>query len=523
MRPPCFGLRFVCLLTLGLLFGLVSPAAESVRTTEAKLALVFGNSSYKKAPLRNPVNDARLIAEMLEASGFQVVRAENASLREMRRAVRDFGDRLKESGGVGLFYFAGHGIQVRGENYLVSIDSDIQREEEIAEDSISAQLVLDKMLAAGNRMNIIILDACRDNPFSGRSRSSGSGLASMNAGVGSLIAYATAPGMVAADGAGKNGLYTRHLANAMATPGLPIEEVFKRVRVAVRTESNKQQVPWESTSLEGEFSFRPAAAKPVRESPPSAVVTNSANSAQGVSGMELALWEEVKNSGAPSDLQFYLDKYPNGTFSALARRRLSTLPPQPVAPAPRQEVVAVAKPTVVAPPPSSAQSLLRRDRGELVVSARFNAPTILQVHPVAGAPETTRYTSGDVLGNNGQMLAVRIGTHIGVLRSGQLWGFPLVHGATGKAELTFDGEASPGAVKWRVVGAGDGRYQLLAEVELPYVGSIFSGSQARLRGTWNAVFDTTYPLPAQTKLVARLNVGGASANESTETLWKPGP
>ena len=518
-----FGLRFLCVLTLGLLLGPNTLAAEAGRSTEAKLALVVGNSSYKKSPLRNPVNDARLIAETLEASGFQVVRTENASLREMRRAVRDFGDRLKESGGVGLFYFAGHGIQVRGENYLVSIDSDIQREEEIAEDSISAQLVLDKMLAAGNRMNIIILDACRDNPFSGRSRTSSTGLASMNAGVGSLIAYATAPGMVAADGAGKNGLYTRHLASAMSTPGLPIEEVFKRVRVAVRTESNKQQIPWESTSLEGEFSFRPASPKQALEAPkPPASVAN--NSGAGGAGMELALWEEVKSSGAPSDLQLYLDKYPNGTFAAVAKRRLSTLPAQPTAPAPRPEVVAVAKPTVVAPPPSSAQALLRRDRGELVISGRFNVRSTLQVQPVVGAPETTRYTSGDVLGNNGQMLAVRIGTHVGVLRSGQLWSFPLVDGAYGKAELIFDGEGSPGAIKWRVVAAADGKYQLLVDVELPFSGSGMSGGQGRLRGTWNAVFDNTYPFPAQTKLVVRLNASGwANANESTETIWKPSP
>ena len=132
---------------------------------EPRLALLFGNSSYKSSPLPNPVNDVRLMAEVLGEVGFTVIKSENATIREMRRLIREFGDRLKAAGGVGLFYFAGHGVQVRGENYMISIDSDIRHEDEVADDSVNANVVLDKMQSAGNRMNIIILDACRNNPF----------------------------------------------------------------------------------------------------------------------------------------------------------------------------------------------------------------------------------------------------------------------------------------------------------------------------------------------------------------------
>ena len=153
--------------------------------------MLIGNSSYKSSPLANPVNDVRLMEASLKESGFTVIKAENASIREMRRLVRDFGDKLKASGGVGLFYFAGHGVQVRGENFLVSTDSDIRNEDEVPDDSINAKVILEKMQGAGNRMNLIILDACRNNPFAAKSRSAASGLATMNAPSGSMRCLAT--------------------------------------------------------------------------------------------------------------------------------------------------------------------------------------------------------------------------------------------------------------------------------------------------------------------------------------------
>lgn len=222
-----------------------------------RLALVVGNDDYPSAPLRNPVNDARDLAAALHESGFEVIKLENATLRQLRAAVRDFGDRLKKEGGVGLFYYAGHAMQLKGRNYLIPVGAQIEREDEIEFESLDVNMVLEKLDAAGNRFNIVILDACRNNPFARAFRSTAQGLAQMDAPSGTVIAFATSPGSVASDGPGRNGLYTQHLIEFVARPGLKIEDVFKQVRSAVRRDSNGQQIPWESTSLEGDFYFHP--------------------------------------------------------------------------------------------------------------------------------------------------------------------------------------------------------------------------------------------------------------------------
>ncbi len=234
--------------------GASRPAA--VATGEQRVALVIGNSQYKDSPLPNPVNDARAIAKSLSESGFKVTKKENIGQKEMQLAMREFGDALK-GGGVGLFYYAGHGMQVKGRNFLIPVDAQIQREDEVAYNSVDAGQVLDKMEAANNRLNIVILDACRNNPFARSFRSGGAGLAQMDAPVGTLIAFATAPGSVASDGEGQNGLYTQHLLQSMQKPGIKIEDVFKNVRASVRKDSGGKQIPWESTSLEGDFIFVP--------------------------------------------------------------------------------------------------------------------------------------------------------------------------------------------------------------------------------------------------------------------------
>jgi hypothetical protein len=231
---------------------LTQPAP--VAAAEQRVALVIGNGQYKDSPLLNPVNDARAIGEALARAGFRVVEKENIGRAEMQLALRDFGDALK-GGGVGLFYFAGHGVQVKGRNFLIPVDASIEREDEVAYNGVDANQVLDKMEAASNRLNIVILDACRNNPFARSLRSASAGLAQMEAPAGTFIAFATAPGSVASDGQGKNGLYTQHLLQAMLRPGVKIEDVFKNVRVGVRRDSSGKQVPWENTSLEGDFVF----------------------------------------------------------------------------------------------------------------------------------------------------------------------------------------------------------------------------------------------------------------------------
>jgi Caspase domain len=240
------------------LFALAADApTPAALNKERRLALVIGNSDYAFAPLRNSLNDARDFAAALKDSGFDVTILENAKLRDTRNALRDFGDRLKAQGGVGLFYYAGHGMQVKGRNYLIPVAAQIEREDEVEFESLDANQVLEKLDSAGNRFNIVILDACRNNPFARAFRSSTQGLAQMDAPSGAVVAFATSPGSVASDGAGRNGLYTQYLIENVQRPGLKIEEVFKQVRASVRRDSNGMQTPWESTSLEGDFYFHP--------------------------------------------------------------------------------------------------------------------------------------------------------------------------------------------------------------------------------------------------------------------------
>jgi len=225
---------------------------------EKKTALVIGNGNYKNGPLKNAVNDALDVATALSDKGFKVILKQNASRMDMREAIREFGSEISE-GGVGLFYYSGHGIQVDGVNYLVPIDANIEMKAEVAEECISASAVLRVMEYSNNRINVIILDACRNNPFRSFSRSDEKGITKMDppkgAKQGSIVAFATAPGDVASDGEGRNGLYTSKLLKYINTPSLTLEEVFKKVRIDVSTESAGRQIPWENNSLTGDFFF----------------------------------------------------------------------------------------------------------------------------------------------------------------------------------------------------------------------------------------------------------------------------
>ena len=220
-----------------------------------RIALVIGNGAYENAPhLKNPANDATDIAGHLVKAGFTVDHGTNLNQRQMKAMIRAFGQKLK-AGAHGLFYFAGHGVQLRGRNYLIPVDANIQSEADVEDQSVDTNLMLGIMDEAGNGLNVVILDACRNNPFGRSFRSASNGLAQMDAPSGTLIAYATAPGSVASDGKERNGLYTQELLKNMLTPGLSIEEVFKRVRIAVRNATGGQQTPWESSSLTGDFYF----------------------------------------------------------------------------------------------------------------------------------------------------------------------------------------------------------------------------------------------------------------------------
>ncbi len=260
-RQPAAMALTVLLGIAALLFHAAAARAATAPSLagEPRHALVIGNADYLSAPLLNPANDAAAVAKVLEKAGFKVDLKVNATQKQMQEAVTLFGDRLK-AGGAGLFYFAGHGVQIKGRNFMLPVGSTIAREDEVPYKAVDVQQVLDKMDTAKNRINMVVLDACRDNPFAKQTRSTGGGgLSQVDAPIGSLIAFATAPGSVASDGRNANGLYTQHLLANIERAGTPIEDVFKRVRLGVRLDSNGSQVPWESTSLEGDFYFFPAA------------------------------------------------------------------------------------------------------------------------------------------------------------------------------------------------------------------------------------------------------------------------
>jgi hypothetical protein len=289
---------------------------EAKEQSERRVALVIGNGGYENAPrLKNPPNDATDIADALSKLGFTVEHGVDLTQKQMKFIIREFGKKLK-SGGQGLFFFAGHGVQLRGRNYLIPIDADIQSEADVEDQGVDASLILGLMDEAGNGLNMVILDACRNNPFARSFRSSANGLAPVDAPTGTLIAYATAPGRVARDGTGHNGAYTAELLKQMRVPGLPIEELLKRVRANVKTQTNGEQVPWESSSLVGDFYLNKA--------------TSAANKTTGgmtstpvvdPAAFELEYWNAIKDSSDPEEYRGYLERYPNGQFTEIARRR----------------------------------------------------------------------------------------------------------------------------------------------------------------------------------------------------------
>lgn len=284
--------------------------------SQRRFALVIGNGAYQNSPLSNPVNDAQDMAQALRLLGFEVQSGSNLTQREMRQMIREFGQRIK-GGGVGLFYYAGHGVQVKGQNYLIPVGADIQTEADVEDLAVSVNLVLGLMDEASNGLNIVILDACRNNPFARSFRSAAGGLAQVDAPTGTLIAYATAPGSVASDGASRNGLYTQELLKFMRTPGLDIENVFKQVRISVRNLTQGRQTPWESSSLVGDFYFTRAG----NDAPEGNSTAAQPGSSVDSTAIELSYWDSIKNSSDPEDFRAYLRKYPNGQFADLARRR----------------------------------------------------------------------------------------------------------------------------------------------------------------------------------------------------------
>jgi carboxyl-terminal processing protease len=308
--------------------GLCLLAFATSAAAEPRVALVIGNSSYGGGigKLPNPANDAALMTASLQKTGFDVIKVIDADQKKMKRAIVEFGEKLANAGpkATGLFFYAGHGIQVKGVNYLIPIDAHIEKEADVSIESLTADDVMEQMEFASNAVNIIILDACRNNPISRSMRSASRGLAPMQSDSvrGTFIAYSTAPGSVAADGSGTNSPYSQALAQAIVKPGVGIEEIFRDVRGQVMQATEEKQIPWDSSSLTAPFFFSPNGAQP-------AAVTNAP--AAPNANPEKQLWDYVETSKQPDDYQAYLNQYPNGAYATLARSRLAKLGVAPAA------------------------------------------------------------------------------------------------------------------------------------------------------------------------------------------------
>lgn len=306
--------RFVSLaLAVTMIFGASTASAAK------RIALVIGNSAYKHSgELDNPENDARLIASGLRRAGFTVTVKTNVTLKAMKQAFRDYAGALNAAGkdSVGFFYYAGHGTQVKGVNYLIPVDANIEDEAQVESEAVSASGLMAQLEGVKNRMNLVILDSCRNNPFKRGYRAQVRGLAPMHAPPSTLIGYSTQPGNVAYDGTNGYSPYAIALHRAIRLPGQTIEQAFKQARAEVNEVTGGKQVPWEESSLFVDFYFFKESSE-TEIAPP--VWNREAFSA------EATVWKDIRRSRDPASFRSYLKKHPKGTFALLAEDRLAYL------------------------------------------------------------------------------------------------------------------------------------------------------------------------------------------------------
>ncbi len=300
---------------------LVALIAATTATANQRIALVIGNNAYSKVPLHNPVNDARAVSERLAGLGFEIIKRTDANREDMEAAIVEFSRRI-EDGATAMVFYAGHGIQANGRNYLVPTDAKLESERELRFEAIDVADLLEELEYSPSSINLVVLDACRNNPF-GRFRGGGRGLAPVDAAAGTLVAYATAPGSTASDGWGENGLYTQEFLNALARPGLKVEEVFKQVRIQVADLSDGEQIPWESSSLTGDFVFNQSARPnaPVTSGPAAGAPVASRTG----SDAETVFWTAIADSHDAAQFDAYLKTWPDGSYAELARVRRDAL------------------------------------------------------------------------------------------------------------------------------------------------------------------------------------------------------
>ncbi len=282
----------------------------SAGLAEERIALIVGNATYSTVTqLDNPVPDAELMAETLRDKGFRVTILTDASQGQLNQGIAQFGRNLRAAGkdATGLFYYAGHAVQSFGDNYLLPVDVNLTDAADLSLVAVEAQSVLRQMRSARNKTNIVILDACRNNPFEEIPDLADNGLAEMKAPTGTFLSYSTAPGAVALDGLDGNSPFTKALARELVVPGVPIEQAFKKTRVSVIAQTNGQQTPWDTSSLTGDFFFQAAEKLTAEEI------------------QEKQLWDSISGSDDPVQLMLFLRSYPAGRYQNEAREKLAAL------------------------------------------------------------------------------------------------------------------------------------------------------------------------------------------------------
>ena len=346
----------------------------------SRFALVIGNGAYQAtSPLNNPPNDANLMAETLADKGFEVTKLIDASQREMRKAMLEFGRALRSGDAeAGLFYYAGHGVQVKGENYLIPVNAQIEAEDEIELEGINVNDFLRVMDTSASDINIVILDACRNNPFARSFRSAARGLATVDAPKGTLIAYSTAPGDVALDGEGQNSPYTTELARSISQLGnQPIESVFKTTRKRVLERTGDKQLPWETSSVVGDFYFNAdRASSDLQENDLSRLTPNLSPEENLVQAFEAA-----RKDGTASGWQSFIERHGEDRDNFYVQSAL-------------EQLAALSKPEIEHAPSPVSRSWKCTGQNRLLLNGRLCVSSILD--PQYG----NRYGGINLIDNN---------------------------------------------------------------------------------------------------------------------------
>lgn len=360
-------IKTVAVVPPGLFFG----RGWAANPDPSRLALIIGNNAYRDAPLVNPVNDARAFTDLCTQAGLTVVSHLNASRTEMMTAIERFGAAVKRSETrQAVFYYAGHGAQLGWRNYLLPVDAVVEKQEHMKQRCVDLTLLLGQLSPAKDKTFIVILDACRNNPFGRFYRPEQQGLSQFDAPVGSLIAYATAPGHVASDGTGENGLYTENLVRELSQRGTRIEDALKRVRLNVRLASRGEQIPWETTSLEGDVFLFTEGQKKLTEAELEKLVET-----------DISEWARIKSSNKVDDWVGYLRIFPNGRFAEIAQMRLTRLLAESEKPRPSPASLASTAPSPVqalpaTPAASPAQGAAPKPEPAAVAALTSDTPAI---------------------------------------------------------------------------------------------------------------------------------------------------